>query len=354
MSAPSTAISRFDLSITYQEFNLLANLKKFIGLRVLPPIAVSQEAANFLRVKISSLLTKVEDTRRAPRGEYNNDTFEWDQDSYAVEDHGVTESVDDATVERYGDIIRVEQIAVLRGVNRMLSRLEYDAAAAVFNTTTWTGSALTLAAGVVGGGSALPWTTEATADPVADIDGGHDKINTNCGEDANTLVLTKKGYRAAIRTARVESLLKYNASEVLMAMNNDQNENLISAVNSGLCELFNVDQILVGRGFKNTADKGQTPTLSRMWDDTMAMLCCVHDDGLDGDLESPTPQVGRSIFSIKNDEPLPGQDDAGFGSLIFEEYREESIRGGKIRPRNKRGVKILHPQAGFLITGVTA
>lgn len=349
MGAPSTAITRLDLSITYQEFNLLANRKKFIGLRVLPPLAVDQEGADFAKIVIASLLGKVEDTQRPPRSTYNRDSWEWTKDSYAVQEHGVEETVDDATVEKYGDVVRTEQIATMRAINRVLQRIEYDIAAAVFNTTTWTGSSLTGAAGV-------NWNnaTQTNVDPLADIDAAHDKVNTNCGEDANTLVLTKKGFRSMIRTTRLESLLKYDASELLVALNSGQNQSMVSEIVSGLKDLLQVDTILVGRGFKNTADKGQTPSLSRMWDDTMAMLCCVHDDGLSGDLESPTPQIGRTIFSTKHGEPLPGVDDAGLGSLIFDEYREESVRGSVIRPRNKRQVKILHPQAGFLITGVTA
>lgn len=347
MAAPSTAITRFDLSLSYQEFNLIASIKKFIGLRVLPALGVDQEGADFLRIKIASLLTKVEDTQRSPRGTYNRDTFEWDKDSYAVQENGVEEIVDDATVEKYGDIIRTEQIAVLRAINRMLQRLEYDIAAAVTDTAVWAGGTLTAAAGTA-------WTTKATADPLADIDSAHDHINTNCGEDANTLVLTKKAFRSMVRTDRLENLLKYDASELLVALSSGQNQSMVSEIMSGLKDLLQVQQILVGRGFKNTADKNQTASLSRMWDDTKAMLCVVDDDGLDGDLQSPTPQLGRTIFSTKNGEPLPGESDAGLGSLIFDEYREENVRGSVVRPRNKRQVKIFHKEAGFLITGVTA
>src|SRR5689334_216694 len=114
MATPSTAITRLDLSLTYQEFALLANLKKFIGLMVLPPIAVEQEAAEFAKIVIASLLGKVEETKRAPKAEYNRDTWEWGKDSYALDEHGVEEVVDDASVERYGDVIRVEQLSVLR------------------------------------------------------------------------------------------------------------------------------------------------------------------------------------------------------------------------------------------------
>jgi hypothetical protein len=141
---------------------------------------------------------------------------------------------------------------------------------------------------------------------------------------------------------------------LLIAMNSGQNQSMVTEIMGGLKQLLQVEQILVGRGFTNTADKGQTPVLARVWDDTKAMLCVVHDDGIDGDLESPMPQVGRTIFSSKNDEPLPGADDAGLGSIIMDEYRAEDIRGSKLRPRNKRQVKILHPQAGHLLTSVTA
>jgi hypothetical protein len=348
MASPSTAITRFDLSIAYAEFNLLNNMKKFIGLKVLPALAVAQEASDFLKIKIASYLTAVEDTRRAPKASYARDSFEWTTDSYALEEHGVEETVDDAEVERYGDIIRVEQIALWRAINRVLLRLEYDIAAAVFNTSTWTGSSLTTAA-------AVPWTTAATADPIADIDAAHLKVNSNCGEDANALVLTKKAFTAMIRTTRVEALLKYDASRIA---GRTQQRSATMKQREQDCQrplaALQVDQIIVARGFKNTADKGQTASLSRMWDNTMAMLCVVHDDGIGGDLENPSPQIGRTLFSTKNDEPLPGQDDAGLGSLIIDEYREENVRGSVLRPRNKRQVKILHPECGHLLTSVTA
>jgi hypothetical protein len=346
MAAPSTAITRLDLSIGYNEFNLLANINKFIGLLVLPPLGVDQEGADFRKIVIKELLKKIEDTRRAAKGTYARDDWEWTKDSYAVEEHGVEEVVDDATVEKYGDVIRSEQLATVRGLIRVLQRLEYDIAAAVFNTSTWTGASLTTAV--------TPWNSApTTVDPLADIDAAHLKVNSNCGEDANTLVLTKKAYTSLIRTTRIEGLLKYNASEVLFAMQSGQNEKMVKQIMSGLCDLLQVEQILVARGFKNTADQGQTASLSRVWDDTKAMLCVTHNDGLEGDLENPMPQIGRTIFSTKNGEPMPGGDDGGVGAIIWDEYRDDTVRGSVMRPRTKYQVKILHPEAGHLLTAVT-
>lgn len=356
--APSTAISRFDLSIAYSEFSLAANQRKFVGLQVLPPIGVAQEAASFAKIEIESLLKEPEDTRRAPNAGYNRQGWNWTTDSYAVEEHGVEEVSDDATVERYGDIVRVEQIAVNRAVNRILQRLEYEIAAAVFNTTTWNGASLTAdidtantANGIVTSGN--KWTDRANSDPLADIDYAAAYVKANCGMAPNTVVMTDIDFRNCIRSARIEGLLKYDAIEVINAMNQQGGRltDVVAGAASALAAAFGVEKVLVGQGFYSSSDEGIAASFSRFWTAGRVMVCHTHDDGMSGDLESAMPCIGRTIFSTKNGEPLPGSNDAGFGSLLFDEYREEQVRGSVFRPRNKRQVKILYAAAGFLLTG---
>lgn len=345
MAQPSTAISRFDLGMSYTDFALEMNRRKFIGLRVLPPVGVSQEAASFRRLKVESFLTKPEDTQRSPRSGYNRGTSEFSKENYATQEHGVEEVSDDAEDEMYGDIVRGELLAVVRGVNRVLQSLEQDIADAVFNTTTWTGAALTTAVGT-------KWDVKATADPIANIDAAREKVKTSCGMAPNTVVLTDTDFINCIRTDRVEALLKYDASQLLMAMNGQIDARVLSSAQSALAGLFNVEQVLIGQSFKNTADEGQDASFGRFWSPGKSMVCHVNDDGMMGDLMAAVPNIGRTIWTTKNGEPLPGDDDGGYGSLIFDEYREEQTRGSVFRPRNKRQVKILHPEAGHLLTGL--
>ena len=351
MATPTSAITRFDLGMTYNEFSLAANRRGFIGLRVLPPIGVAQEAASFLRLNVESYLQKPKDTKRAPKAGYQRDDYTWDQDSYAVDEHGVEEVADDATIERYGDILRVEGIAVARGVDRVLSRLEDEIADAVFNTTTWTGASLTGDIdALTSPQSGNKWTNKSGSDPIADIDYARNKVETNCGLTPNTVIMQKSDFINCIRTDRIESLLKYDGMEMLMAMGSQASQVVINRAASALAGLFQVDRVLVGQGFSNSANKGQSATFSRFWTAGYIMVCHVNNDGMNGDLESPMPNIGRTIFSTKNGEPLPGADDAGYGSLLFDEYRDEPVRGSVFRPRNKRQVKILHKEAGFLLT----
>jgi hypothetical protein len=354
MAAPSTAINRFDLGMSYSEFSLEANRMKYIGLMVLPPVGVSQEAATFRKIEIASMLTKPEDTARAPRSGYNRSQGTWTTDSYSVQEHGVEEVNDDAENEMYGDIVRGEQLAVARGINRVLQSLENDIAQAVFNTSTWTGSALTTAVTSIGSSGNVAWSTKASADPIAHIDFAREKVKNNCGFKPNTVILTDTDFINCIRTDRIESLLKYDASQIMLAMNGQYDSKVLTGAQTALAGIFSVDQVLIGQSFKNTADDGQTPAFGRFWTSGYSMVCHINDDGMNGDLQSPTPTIGRTIWSTKNSEPLPGTDDAGFGSLIFDEYREENVRGSVFRPRNKRGIKILHPEAGHLLTGLSS
>jgi hypothetical protein len=336
MASPTAAISRFDLSMTYAEFALAANRAGFIGLSVLPPIGVQKENGDFAKLLVENVFGKPEDTERAPRAEYKRDTFQWTSDSYDCKEHGVEEVVDDSLIERYGDILRAESIAASRAIDRVLKALEADIAAAVFDTSTWTGSDLTT-------GVSTAWTTNATADPVSDVLGAIEKVEDSCGMTPNTIILTHKAIREFKKCTKIKDQLKYSG------IDDPKNLGALGIFKA----LFDVENVFVAKGFQNTADEGQSASFGRCWDDTKLMVCHVNNDGMNGDLEAAVPNIGRTIFPVTGNAALPGADD-GESSLIIEEYREEKRRGGIIRARNKRHVKILHAEAGHLLTNVTA
>ena len=329
MASPTTAITRFDLSLMYSEFSLIANQRNYIGLRVLPAVGVARQSSSFLKVTVESVLGKVEDTKRAPGATYKRGEFEWTTDNYSTDDHGVEEPLDDRTLNMYGSEIRLERIRSMRAVNRVLQRFEQDVADAVFDTAVWTGAALTTAV-------ANKWSDATNGVPITDIDNAIEKVKASSGMVPNALILSDLAHRTIKRTVQVQDLLKYSGR--------DDPKNLADA----LAELFDIDRIIVGRGFKNTSDLGQDATFARFWDTTMAMVCHVNDSM---DLEDPDPTIGRTIMFTDENAAIPGGDDGAI-NVIVEEYREEKIRGSVLRARNDRQVKILHPEAGHLLTGI--
>jgi len=330
MSAPRTAITRFDLSFSYADISLLANQKKFIGLKVLPPAPVAMQAAGFLRVKIASLLTPIEDLMRAPFSGYKRGNFLFDQESYVTQDYGAEEPVDDRQLAIYANVIKLENFATMRAVNRVLMAFENDVASAVFNTGTFSNAA-----------AAVAWDTPATATPLEDIDKAREQVLLACGSEPNSMILSSWALIKLCRTHQIQDLLKFSG--------HDDPKAYVKRI-PALCELLMLDQILVGRGMKNTAGEGATATPARIWDPTMAMVCHV---GETDDVEAPEPCIGRTFMWTAENAEIPGGEDETPG-VIVEEYREENRRGGTIRARNDRQIKIFHPEAGYLLTGVTS
>jgi len=332
MATPSNAINRFDLSLSYGEFDTRANRRKYIGAKVLPPAVVGHQSANFLRLAIASVLNKVEDTVRAPKGEYTRGDFEWDQDSYVTLDHGVEEEIDDRQLAMYRGEINADRIHTQRAIDRVLTAYENEVATAVFNTSTWTGSALTTSVGT-------PWTTESSADPIGDIDAAGEKVRAGIGMMPNTLIATDFAIKRIKRCDQIVDRLKYSG--------HDDPKNVSLAA---LADLLEVETILVARSHKNTNDDGQTASLSRMWDQTMAMVCYI---GMEESLEAMEPTIGRTIQWDEENASLPGEEE-GTPAVIMEEYRTEATRGYRLRARLDYGIKILHPECGHLLTSVTA
>jgi hypothetical protein len=344
------AINRLDLSMSYGEFDMFANQQNMICTRVLPPIAVPKDSGSFSKISIAQAMKKPTSTARAPSAAYQRGGSGFTTDSYTTQEHGWEEPVDHQTSATYADVINSEAWAVENSVNQLLQWMEKETADMVFNATTWTGSGLTTALGT-------PWSTKASADPVADMDAGRKKVQDGCGQQPNTLICSEHAFTCLIRTDRIESLLKGN-SAAYQALQEAQSQPGIAenpVFMGALCELLRIKQILIGRATYNNADEGQAVSMLPYWSNTMAMLAVIRDDGIDGNLASPKPQLGRTLFWAPNNASIPGVDPSSLrSSLIFEEYIENHVRSTVYRCRNQRQAKIFHPQCGHLLTAVTA
>lgn len=325
MAAPSTAIARHDLGITIEEFNLVANQAGFIGPSVLKPIVVGAQSGNIPKVKDQELST-VPETARAPGGAYKRDDFEFDSLGYMCSEHGREVPLDDATLKIYASVIDAEVIAVKRMTHQMLSRYEWDVAAAVYDTAVWNGAPLTTALGT-------PWSTHADSTPIDDIQAAKETRVIAAGIECNALVCNRRQLWHLLQS---EQLLSRMSSNV-------QKDNM--TVKQALLELLDIDQIIVAGGLKNTANQAATPSYGRIWSLEYAMVCrvAVTDD--------PSEVcIGRTILWNEDGPSSAGTDQAL--ALITEEYREEGVRGSVIRSRNYRGLKIMFPKCGHLLSNV--
>ncbi|MEM1224606.1 MAG: hypothetical protein AAGJ40_02855 [Planctomycetota bacterium] len=319
----SLATQRPDLAESFMEFDLEADAAGMIAGRVFPVVEVQSQAGNFGKIPLEQLLQQRE-TKRAPGAGYSRGNFTFTDAKYACDEHGAEEPVDDREAKMYADYFDAELISTQRAYSAVLRNAEQRVADAVFNTTTWTGSALTTAAGTA-------WSN-ASSTPLADVEAAVQKIYDNSGLWANSLVVNKKVFRNLrncdevidrINSAGAGSPSK--ASDVTVKM---------------LSEVFDLPNIIVAGTSKNGANEGQSATPTQIWSSEYAMVCCV---ATSGDFREPC--VGRTFHW--------GEDGSSVGGTI-ETYRDETKRSDIVRVRHDVDEVLLYPEAGHLLSNITA
>lgn len=323
MAMPSTAITRYDLSAPFTEFDLRANRMGFIGPRVLRPRAVAIQSANIGKIPIEKLLSR-RSTKRAPGAGYNRGDFEFTTYSYSVQEYGAEEPMDDARIAIYRDIIDAEAVHSERAQDAVLAEYERDCAAALYDTATWTGSALTTAIN-------NEWDDHANATPIDDVRAAKEAVRAGSGLEPNALICNTWQFENLVNCAQIVDRIKYTARAT-------QQE-----IAAAVADVLGIRYILAAGGYENTANPQQAASISRIWSNEYMMVARVAETD-----DPQEPCVGRTFVWTGDGPGAPGTGEEL--ALIVEEYREESVRGGVIRARNNRDIVIMYPEAAHLLS----
>jgi hypothetical protein len=324
MATPTTAVTRWEYGVTTHEFDLEMNHRGFIGPRVLRPRITAQQSASLGKVPIEQLLRR-RSTKRAGRSGYGRDSFEFTSFSFATAEYGWEAVMDDRELKIYRDILDQEAINRLRAIDAVCAEYEREVAAAVFNTSTWTGSALTTAVGTA-------WSTWATSTPIRDVNAAITKVQAG-GFQPNALVISNPVFRDLINTSEVIDRIKYS---------NEANPSVVANAVAGLLQL---KYVIVAGGLENTANEAAAPSISQIWG-RYGMVCKVAETD-----DPREPCIGRTfMFEGENSPGAAGSQDAL--AVLVEEYREESSRASVLRARNDRDVEIMYAEAGHLLSGL--
>lgn len=320
MPSPSTSLAtqRPDLAASFEEFSLEADRQGFIGHRVLPVIDVAMQAGNFGKIPLEELLRDAE-TRRAPRSGYNRDDYNFEPATYACEEHGFEQPVDDRLKKMYANYFDAEQIATQRAFDRVLRNAEKRIAALLFNASTFTPQNIT-----------NEWDDYANAVPLTDVETAVRAAWTASGLWPNALVINKKVFRNLRNCAQIIDRVKYQGFVDVRAGN-------ITA--EALAAAFDLDMVLVAGGSQNSAKQGQAASISQIWSDEYAMVCRV---ATTNDFEEPC--VGRKFHWAGDGSDVDG---------LVESYRDETKRSDIIRVRHDVDEVLLHTACAKLLDNVT-
>ena len=321
MPNPSQALTTLSPDLaTLFEYEYAESEPRFVGGLILPTLSVPKQSGNFGKITLETLLENSSQTRRAPTSGYQRRQFEFTEDSYATEEHGIEEYLDDREVAMYQDYFAAQAVAVRRAVNTILTAHEQRVANAVMDSTFYTGDAAFNQ--TVGNGQ---WT-DAASTPLEDIEAAWKKHRDNTGIRPNAIILNEYTFRA-LRShpdvvARVES-----AGAGFAARARDVNLRQLEAV-------LDIPKVIVGGGMYNTSNPNDAASLSDIWPNHVLLTKVATSS----DMREPC--LGRT-FHWSADGSVSGG--------LVESYREEAVRSNIVRVRHDVQEKILYQELGVMI-----
>lgn len=317
------ATVRADLAAFF-EFDLEMEKRYYIGTKVLPVIEVGLQADNPGKVPLASLLQEV-DTRRNSGSGYNRGSWTFDRFTYATQENGWEEPIDERDEKRYKELLQIDQIAYDRATNFVMKNHEKRVANLVFNATTWTGGDLTT-------GVNDEWDDFDDAIPISDVEAARLKVYDGSGLWPNALIINKKVFHNLRQCEQIIDRIN-SAGAGNRSLASDITPAMLAAV-------FDLDFVFVGGGTQNGAIEGQAAAPGQIWSDEYAMVCRV---ATTGDMREPC--IGRTFHW--------SEDGSAIGGLV-EEYYSDDVRSRIIRVRHDTDEVIMYPQAGHLLSNITS
>lgn len=310
------ATPRLDLGEAFWEYNQDNASVKNIGTDVLGTFNSSVKAGTFSKIRREGILRDDAKTR-ASKSAYARGSHDAEDQAFSCVEYGYEEVVDDSEKNLYASDFDAEMASLIIAAGKIERAQEIRTAAAVFNTTTWTGSSLFTDAG-----NSAAWSTAST-DIITDVVNAKEKVRSGSGEQADTLIVGAATFSNMLKNTGIRNQFP-GASIITMAMIEQQ-----------LAAIFGLSKLLVGEAVKNTAIEGQAAVVADVWDVQYAMVAKTCSTG--SSLSSPC--IGRSVLWTE-DSPT---------NLVVESYREEQSRGEVIRARQNVDELIIDASFGHLI-----
>lgn len=321
LNATAASLVRQDLDALFEPYDTVAMRSRFIGLQVLPPFETAQAYGVFGKVALNALLENRE-TRRAPRSGYSRSDWEFTSDSFQTYEDGAEEVIDQNEAAIYGSAFQFEKISAERARLAVLLGQEKRIADLLFNATTFSGKTAAVT---------NEWDDYANATPITDVETAARAVWTQSGLWPNALIINRHVFRNLRMCAQVISRMESGGAGT-SAMATDVGVEQLKRI-------FDLDYILVGDGVRNTAAKGATATLGKIWSDEYALVARI---ATSNDLAEPV--LGRTFHWGGDGSVLGG---------VTEEYTEPQTRSNIIRVRQQVGEKLMYVEAGYLLSNIT-
>lgn len=315
MYSNSAAVFRGDLAgVLEQAKDWEASL---IGTRVLPILNVATRTGQYPSFKLKeSQLLKSDVKPRAAYSAFPRGTRAFTQETYACQEYGYEEAVDDTVQADNARFFDSEVIAAKMARRKLLLAHEIRVAAAIQNDTTFTAT---------NSGTAYTTGNLATFDVGLDVDLAKDRLLAKGESDANLVVVMSRAVWSRIRAST-----KFQNRLRGVGLSSD------TILNSGAqaaADVFGVASVLIGRAAYDGAAEGLAFSSSDVWDNDHIWVGSVTTAG--------GYFAGGAGYTLNWSEYGPAVG-------VFT-YRDETIKSDIVRSAHHVTEKIVNSNAGELI-----
>lgn len=303
------SVPRSDLAEAFREYQ--PEGQSFIATEVLPERQVAQLTAKLPVITRENYnRTENASSNGAAANRINLAIGETD---YVCTKKRLEIALTDDDRSNYADDFDAELESVQLIKTKMMLEREAEAAAALFNTTTFTGSDLFTDV------SGAPWDA-AASDAIGHVLAAMEKIRKNCGYRPNALVIGEATLVNLLGNTGIKNRFP-GAPLVTRAM-----------IEQAMIAIFGLERLIVGSVVYNGAKEGQTWAGTDLWGDDYAMVCRINQGS------TVSGGLGRTL--VWN----------GFNTMdMVTQYREEQIHADIFDVSVYDQVKIFEPAFAHLL-----
>jgi hypothetical protein len=231
-----------NISIAYMN-----NVEDFVADRAFPFVPVEHQSDLFFTYEKGAFL-RDDMQKRAPGGTFPLTDYAVSTDTYSCIQWALGTDVADEVPNNADSPINLDTEKTQLLAHRALMRRERLFSVAYMTTGVW----------ATDNTSATDW--DATSTPITDIQVAKRTIKNASGKTANILVMGKIVHDALLTNAQIVDLIKYEARA------------LPPDINAALATALGLKLILVSDVVYETADEGETSSLSPVMDDDALLL----------------------------------------------------------------------------------
>lgn len=282
----------------------------FIADMVFPVVKVSKQTGKYYIYDKSNL--RVANTQRAAGSGANEVDFGLSLASFSTDDHALKEFVADEIQDQADAALNPLIDATETVTEQLMLDREIKLATALADTANMTQN--TTLAGT------SQWSDYSNSDPIGDVRTARSTVHQNTFKKPNTLIMSKLVFDMLSEHPAIIERIKYSQLGVVTA--------------ELLARLFQVEKILVGEAGYNTANEGQTDSLSYVW-------------GKHAIVAYITPQVRLKTLTLGYTFT--------YAERQVKRWRDEDREGTYVRIGKDNYVhKFVAPTAGYLIKNAIA